>query len=141
MTWITKKNVLACPFWVTWIVYYINLNFDTMQNFMILIREDINRMNELDEADFQAELHLYTNWVEDMSKTGNYLSGDPLRPEGRYLLKDSVLSDGPFIESKEAISGYILIKAKDLDEAVVLGQKCPVFQFGGALEIRPVIKM
>ncbi len=112
-----------------------------MKEFMLFIREDINRMNNLSEAEFQSEIEEYVAWVDELSKTGHYVSGDPLQPEGRYILKDSVSSDGPFIESKEAISGYILIKAMDLDQGMELARKCPVFKYGGVIELRPVLKM
>ncbi|MEM1003132.1 MAG: hypothetical protein AAGH46_10835, partial [Bacteroidota bacterium] len=74
-----------------------------MKDFIIFIREDMSKMATMSEKDFEADIQEYTAWVEEMSKTGNYVSGDPLHPEGRYLYKDSIHSDGPFIESKEAI--------------------------------------
>ena len=111
-----------------------------MKDFIIFIREDISQMAQLSEEEFQTEIQDYTKWVEEMAKTGNYVSGDPLVPEGRYILSDKVQSDGPFIESKEAISGYVIIKATDIDQAVGLAQKCPVFKFGGVLELRPIMK-
>lgn len=112
-----------------------------MKEFIILIREDLSRMSHISEKDFQAEIQEYTDWVEEMSKTGNYISGDPLESTGRYILKDKVLSDGPFIESKEAISGYVLIKAEDIDKAEILAKDCPTFKHGGLLELREVMKM
>ena len=111
-----------------------------MQNFMILIREEISRLNEMSDAEMQAEIQEYTQWVEELSKTGNYISGDPLEAEGRYMTKSTVVSDGPFIESKEAITGYLLIQADDLDQAVQLSKSCPIFKYEGALEIRPIMK-
>jgi len=112
-----------------------------MNTYLILIREDVSRMSKLSEAEFQHELEQFTRWVEEMSATGNYISGDPLETGGRYLKKDSIVSDGPFIESKEAISGYLIIQAKDMDAAVKLAQKCPIFQYEGAVELRQIMKM
>jgi hypothetical protein len=111
-----------------------------MQNFMFLIREDMAQLRELSEEQMQADIQEYTQWVEELTKSGHFISGDPLEPEGRYLTKDNIQTDGPFIESKEAITGYILIKAATLDEAIALAKGCPVFSYGGALEVRPVMK-
>ena len=111
-----------------------------MQEFILLIREDASRMAGLAESDFQAEIEEFVKWVESMTKTGNYLSGDPLQPEGRYIQQDSISSDGPFLESKEVISGYV-IKARDMEEAVQLGKNCPIFTYGGLIELRPLMKM
>jgi hypothetical protein len=47
------------------------------------------------------------------------------------------VTDGPFAETKEALGGYYLIEAKDLDEALAIGKLCPA-RFGG-VEVRPVM--
>ncbi len=111
-----------------------------MKDFIILIREDLKRQSTLSESEFQSEIQEYTDWVDEMSKTGNYVSGEPLEPEGKYILKDTVQSDGPFIESKEAIGGFIIIKAENINTATLLAKACPVFKYGGHIELRPIMK-
>jgi len=98
-----------------------------MNNFIIFIKEDLGRSASLCESEFQREIKEYTDWVDEMSKTGNYVSGDPLEPGGRYILKDNIQSNGPFIESKEAIGGYVIVKANNIDIATSLAKKCLVF--------------
>lgn len=107
---------------------------------MLLIREDIARVREMSEEQMQADIQEYTRWVEGLVASGHFISGDPLEPEGRYLTKDTILTDGPFIESKEAITGYILLKAENLEEALAIAKSCLVFNAGGTLEVRPVMK-
>ncbi|MFA0964909.1 YciI family protein [Roseivirga sp. BDSF3-8] len=109
-----------------------------MKNFMLLIREDLALTSSRSEEEMQAEIDEYTRWVESLSAEDLYVAGDPLAPEGRLMTGEEVQSDGPFIESKEAVTGYILIKARDLDHAVELSRGCPVFRYGGQLEVRPV---
>ena len=105
---------------------------------MLLIREDLALTSSRSEQEMQEEIQEYTRWVESLSTSDNYISGDPLASEGRFMTSETVHSDGPFIESKEAVTGYILIKANDMDHAVELGKGCPVFRHGGKLEVRPV---
>jgi hypothetical protein len=52
---------------------------------------------------------------------------------------DVVTSDGPYAETKEALTGYYLLECADLDEAVALAAKMPA-AWNGAVEVRPVIK-
>jgi hypothetical protein len=51
---------------------------------------------------------------------------------------DVVTADGPYAETKEALTGYYLIEAADLDEAVALAARIPA-AWGGAVEVRPVL--
>jgi hypothetical protein len=50
-----------------------------------------------------------------------------------------VTADGPYAETKEALTGYYLIEAADLDEAVTIAARIPA-AWGGAVEVRPVLK-
>jgi hypothetical protein len=52
---------------------------------------------------------------------------------------DVVTTDGPYAETKEALTGYYLIEAEDLDEAVKIASEIPA-AWGGAVEVRPVLK-
>jgi hypothetical protein len=51
---------------------------------------------------------------------------------------DVVTTDGPYAETKEALTGYYLIEAEDLEEAVAIAAELPA-AWGGAVEVRPVI--
>ncbi|MCH9641786.1 MAG: YciI family protein [Actinomycetia bacterium] len=51
---------------------------------------------------------------------------------------DVVLSDGPYAETKEALTGFFLIEAADLDEALRIAADIPA-AWGGAVEVRPVV--
>jgi hypothetical protein len=56
-------------------------------------------------------------------------------------VKDSatLTTDGPFPESKEALGGYYLLEADDLDAAIELAARIPAARLGGAVEVRPVV--
>jgi hypothetical protein len=49
----------------------------------------------------------------------------------------TLTTDGPFMEAKEALGGYFVLEADDLDAAIELATKIPAARFGGAIEIRP----
>jgi hypothetical protein len=55
--------------------------------------------------------------------------------------KQKIVTDGPFAELKDIISGYTLIEAKDLDQAAELSKGCPILERDGAVEVRPIMKM
>jgi hypothetical protein len=50
----------------------------------------------------------------------------------------TLTTDGPFVELKEAIAGYLLFEADDLDAAIELAARIPAARLGGAIEVRPI---
>ena len=49
-------------------------------------------------------------------------------------------TDGPFVELKEAVGGYLHFEADDLDAAIELAAKIPAARMGGAIEVRPIVE-
>jgi hypothetical protein len=71
-------------------------------------------------------------------KGGTILGGDALEPTATATsIRSDVVTDGPFTETKEALGGFYLIEARDLDHAIEIAKACPA-QFGG-VEVRPVM--
>ncbi|HTA14943.1 MAG TPA: YciI family protein [Solirubrobacteraceae bacterium] len=52
----------------------------------------------------------------------------------------TLTTDGPFVEVKEAIGGYLLFEADDLDAAIDLATRIPAASLGGAIEVRPLVE-
>jgi hypothetical protein len=52
----------------------------------------------------------------------------------------TLTTDGPFVETKEALNGYLIFEADDLDAAIALAARIPAARLGGAVEVRPVVE-
>jgi hypothetical protein len=73
-------------------------------------------------------------------KGGKMLGGNALQPTGTATsIRSDVVTDGPFAETKEALGGYYLIEAHDLDHALEIAKLCPA-PYGG-VEVRPIMDM
>ncbi|MGO8882414.1 MAG: YciI family protein [Streptosporangiaceae bacterium] len=71
-------------------------------------------------------------------KGGKLLGGEALQPTGTATsVRGDVVTDGPFAETKEALGGFYLIDARDLDHALEIAKLCPA-PFGG-VEVRPIM--
>jgi hypothetical protein len=69
---------------------------------------------------------------------GKMLGGNGLQPTSTATtIRSDVVTDGPFVETKEALGGYYLIEATDLDHALAIAKLCPA-PYGG-VEVRPVM--
>jgi len=94
-------------------------------------------MNHLSPNELQDIMGEYKAWVERLGE--NYLGGQRLEDTGTLLTSknESILTDGPFLESKEIIAGYFLIQAKDQDEANEIVLSSPHLGLY-AIEVRPI---
>jgi len=111
-----------------------------MEKFLFIIREDLKKHSQQTEEERYDDIRKMDEWVRALADSGNYLYGDALEIAGKYVNKQIVLSDGPFIEAKEAISGFVMMQAKDLDHAVAMAHSCPHVKDGNmAIEIRPLM--
>jgi hypothetical protein len=119
-------------------VYIINATI--MEKFLLIIREDLDKLRKWSEEERYDGIREMDEWVKTLVRDGNYISGDALHTKGKYVSKDNVLSDGPFIEGKEGISGIIFMEAANLQEAVSIAQTNPLVQSGNmAIEVRPLM--
>jgi len=110
-----------------------------MEKFMLIVREDLGRIGLLTTERRFAESPDMSGWVKSLIDSGKYIGGEPLAITGRYVSQTEVLTEGPFIEAKQGISGYDLIWAENLDEATAIAQTCPMVMQGFAIrEVRPV---
>jgi hypothetical protein len=127
------------------IVLFSSLHLTTTQNksfmnqFMIIVKgkDPISVSPE----EMQERMNKFGAWVQNIL-SGRYVSGGPLdENEGRLLKsKKEILTDGPFMDSKEMIAGHFIINATDIDEATELTKECPLLdQF--VLEVRKLKKM
>jgi hypothetical protein len=110
-----------------------------MERFMLIVREDLEKIGRLTTEERFAKSPNMLDWIKSLAESGNYIGGEPLAVTGRYVTQNEVLSDGPFIEAKEGISGYDIILAENLDQAVAIAQTCPMVMSGFAIrEVRPI---
>ncbi len=81
------------------------------------------------------------DYVKTLQDNGKLLGGTPLHPTStattvRVRNGQVSVTDGPFAETKEALSGFYLIEARDLNEAIQIASKIPPAKYG-SIEVRP----
>jgi hypothetical protein len=95
---------------------------------------DPNAMPDDDEEGFP--------WLDDLQARRMWITGDQLAPPRRarsVRVRDGkpLVTDGPFVETKEAVGGFDLIECSSFDEAVEIAAGHPVAQIG-TIEVRPL---
>jgi len=88
--------------------------------------------------EMQHHLQRWEKWIgEGMQKGWMVDPGDGLTQEGR-VVSAKVVTDGPFVESKEIVGGFSIIQADTIDAAAKLAKGCPGVSVGGTVEVRPL---
>lgn len=113
-----------------------------MSEFVFLFRAtDAGRLAAMGTPEAaQQSIQTWLAWIHELEAKGHLKDrGLPLQPTGKVVSgKDNVITDGPYAESKDLLLGFIIIQARDVDEAAQIAGGCPIVAGGGSVEIRPI---
>ena len=111
--------------------------------YLLLVCWDAKKMDAQTEPDPNATpTEEGFPWLDDLQARGGWITGDQLAPPRRarsVRVRDgkAIVTDGPFIESKEAVGGFDIIECGSLEEAVEIAALHPVARTG-TIEVRPL---
>jgi hypothetical protein len=114
--------------------------------YMLMCCFDEAAWNNLPDAQKDKIMREYGDWVQNLVNTGRFLGGAKLHPASsattvRMKNGRTVLTDGPFAETKEQLGGYHLIDCKDLNEAMSIAARIPTLPAGGTVEVRCIAEL
>ena len=90
-------------------------------------------------ADRDTQMRKWVAWIKDLEERGHLKNrGNALRSAGRVVASNRPVTDGPYSE-KDLVVGFLIVQAADLDHAAVLSSDCPILNYGGTVEVRPVL--
>jgi len=91
----------------------------------------------------QQTMKKWMDWKDTLEKNGHIKQlGERLDGTGKVVRgKTRTVTDGPYVEVKDSIQGYMLVQARDMDQALELARGCPVLEGGGSVEVRPFVSM
>lgn len=92
-------------------------------------------------AELGAHLAKWTAWVDGLTKAGHLEAHLPPLENGGKTIRGSskALTDGPYAEAKDLVSGILVVSAASLGAAVELARGCPIYEYNGSVEVRPLI--
>jgi hypothetical protein len=108
-----------------------------MPNLLFVYRGKTDAGHGMSPEDMQQMMQKWGAWIgEAMQKGWMTNPGDGLLPEGKVVKAKNVVTDGPFVESKECVGGYSVVKADSIAAAAELAKGCPAIFYGGSVEVR-----
>lgn len=102
-----------------------------MQEFLLVFRRE-------HKPEMKSTMKQWQDWMGSLGAQNKLVNtGNPLEEEGK-VVKTSVVMNGPYVETKETVGGYTIIRANSLEEAAELAKGCPVLYDDGNVEVRPI---
>jgi hypothetical protein len=111
--------------------------------YLLMCCFDEGRWNALPASERDDIMRDYGQWMAELDRRGQHLATHKLAPLAaattvRERMGRSVVTDGPFAETREQLGGVHLLECKDLDEALALARRIPTLRAGGVVEVRPL---
>ena len=90
--------------------------------------------------EMQQRLAKWHAWFKDLQAQGVVKNlGNALTSGGAVVHSPKgAIQDGPYVESKDIVVGFTVVDTRDLAHASELARGCPVFEYGGRVEVRPI---
>lgn len=86
-------------------------------------------------------IKMWDNWMQELAEKGILAGGDALQVSGKHVNgSKKIVSDGLYAKGNEMVGGYLIINAKDIDDAVEISKGCPILNEDGSVEVRQIQK-
>jgi hypothetical protein len=113
-----------------------------MNEFALIFRNDFHPEAGYSPDKLQEIMKQWQVWMGGMAAKGQLANpGTRLGGDGKTIKPSNVVTNGPYAEIKEMITGVIVVKAGDIDEATEIAKGCPILNAGGNVEVRDIVPM
>jgi hypothetical protein len=110
--------------------------------YMLLVYDDPTRWTDITEEQMQG-LYVEYGAVAQNPATVDSAQLQPVETAKTVRVEDgaTLVTDGPFAETKEQLGGYYVVEADSIDDAAKIGAQIPSARMGGSVEVRPLMEM
>jgi hypothetical protein len=112
-----------------------------MPKFMFVFRGGALVEDEISPSELGAHLQKWTTWVDELVRAGRREGGYAVQPGGKVVRgARKTVMDGPYAETKDIVTGNLVIFADSIDEATGIALGCPIYEYDGSVEVRPILE-
>src|SRR4030095_5236633 len=112
-----------------------------MSSFMYLFRSNPEVFRSMSPEQMQQTMKKWMDWRDALEKDGHIEQfGERLDAAGKVVRgKAKAVTDGPYVETKDFVQGYMVVTASDIGAALELAKGCPILESDGTVEVRPFL--
>jgi len=113
--------------------------------YLLLVHHNEDRFQTMPEGTRKDMLAESIQLCHQLASKGQYIHASPLQPEATGTIVQvredkTIVTDGPFMETKEQLAGYFLVDVENQEDAIKIAQRVPGARIG-TVEVRPVTKI
>lgn len=114
-----------------------------MKEFLLIFRRENTAANPpMSPEQIQAMMKPWQDWIGSIAAQNKLVTaGNRLEADGKVVKPGNIITNGPYVEIKEAIGGYTIVKTDSLEDATEISKGCPILYVGGSVEVRAIIPM
>ena len=112
-----------------------------MSEFILLFRggDEARTADQQSPESWQAHMQQWKLWIDGLTEQGKFVGSQPLKIAGKVVNgRKKLVTNGPFVEGKEIVGGYLICKAANIDEAIEIAKGCPMLDHDGLVEVREI---
>ena len=110
---------------------------DSSKQFILIVRYN-PKMPQPSKEVLAGNIKHWNEFMGGLAQNGQIVSGYRPSPDGKTVTKNEI-KDGAYYSDNETISSFIIIKAADMNAAESIAKKCPILEFDGSVEVRPLL--
>jgi hypothetical protein len=112
-----------------------------MSKFIFLFRNEPMAHRAVSPEQMQQMMKKWMDWKDGLEQNGHIKQGgERLDPSGK-VVRAGAVTDGPFVEVKDSIQGFLMVEATGLEQAVELAKGCPILEGDGTVEVRGIVTL
>ena len=112
-----------------------------MAKYMFVFRGGALVEKGVSPSELGAHLKKWTTWVDELVRAGKRDGGYAVQPNGKVVRgARKTVMDGPYAETKDIVTGNLVVFADSIDEATRIAMGCPIYEFDGSVEVRPILE-
>ncbi len=113
-----------------------------MKEFLLIFRNSEQPEATRSAEQMQNIMQQWMDWLGGIAAQNKLIDkGNRLGQESAVIKPGNIVTDGPYMELKEMVGGYTMIRANSLEEATAIAGGCPILGVGGSIEVRNIMVM
>jgi hypothetical protein len=114
---------------------------EQLKDFMLLFRFEPSNNYQPTETELNEQHKQWGAYIGGIASQAKFVSTSQLGFSGKQIFSDLSTKDGITIADGQTLGGNMVVKAKNMDDAIEMAKGCPILKMGGSVEVRDIIPM